>query len=153
MRTGKFIFFTILISGLLVASGLGQRKDRDRFMMKDRIIENLNLTEEQQTKISEMRLENQKEMVDYRAELEKKQLEMKELKLKGNYSRSDYLAKTSEIGKIKNKIEEARARHQMDMYELLDADQKKIWNEKSFRYTERKPNFRSRELRRSAVQD
>ncbi len=88
----------------------------------------LNLTEEQQEKVDVLKLAHQKEMIDLKANLEKKEVEMAELKNKGNYTREEFLNKISEIISARNKIALSLANHQMDIYQLLDDNQKKEWN-------------------------
>ncbi|HQF42320.1 MAG TPA: Spy/CpxP family protein refolding chaperone [Ignavibacteriaceae bacterium] len=92
-------------------------------------LEKLNLTADQKSKIESLRLANQEEMIKLRAELNLKELEMKKLKNTENFSRKDVLSLTKEINDIKNKMELARTNHRMDVYDLLDANQKKIWND------------------------
>jgi len=130
-----------LISVRLSAQGFGKR-DGDRFNVRERIHEQLNLTEEQESKIEELRFSHESTMIDLKAELEKKELALQELKSKNNYTRDEFLALTDEIIKVKNKIELARAIHQMDVYEILDLDQREKWNKFSHRMHEMKKDFR-----------
>ncbi|MFA6599043.1 MAG: periplasmic heavy metal sensor [Ignavibacteriaceae bacterium] len=88
----------------------------------------LNLTADQQKKIDELRTEHQRKMIDLHADIAKLQLDKKEMLKKGNYDRKTFLALDEKIMKQRNVIETARANHQMDVYELLDANQKEIWN-------------------------
>jgi len=94
-----------------------------------RMMEKLELTKDQETKIEALRNDHQKKMIDLRADLEKARLEMKQLLSKGDYSRSEYLNMTSKIAKIHETIQNSRANHQMDVYDLLTKDQKTKWNE------------------------
>jgi len=102
--------------------GMGQRKAM--------IHEKLNLTPEQEKKIDDLRTNHQKKMIDLRADMQKLHLEKKELLNKSNYDRKSFLALEDKIMKQKNVIETAVANHQMDVYELLDANQKVIWNKR-----------------------
>ncbi len=103
----------------------GPRGERFRGKM----IEKLKLTDDQKDKIEQLRIEHQKAMIDLRADMQKKSLALKELMRKGNYSRSDYLNLANDISSARDKIAAARANHRMDVYELLDDQQKKIFNE------------------------
>jgi hypothetical protein len=60
------------------------------------------------------------------------------LKYTQNFSRDAYLNKINEIISAKNKIELARANHQMDVYQLLDDNQKQEWNKMTRMMHERK---------------
>ena len=133
--------FNTLGQGYGYGNGYGDRdgkRDRDR----DRIHEKLNLTDEQETKIEGLRINHQKQMIDFRAELEKKEIDLQELKNKGEYTREDYIGKIIELSEIRNRMQLARANHQMDVYELLDPAQKSLWNDFKKRFQGHKGNFR-----------
>jgi Spy/CpxP family protein refolding chaperone len=91
--------------------------------------EQLNLTDAQKDKIENLRFNHQKEMIDLRADLQLKMLEMRKLRSGENLSRDKMIDLTKEINEIRNKMSLARTNHQMDIYEVLDNTQKKIWNE------------------------
>lgn len=127
--------FLIPLITLLVIVGLNQDllaqrgQYQGRQYQRESNLEKLNLTADQKSKIESLRLANQEEMIKLRAELNLKELEMKKLKNTENFSRKDVLSLTKEINDIKNKMELARTNHRMDVYDLLDANQKKIWND------------------------
>jgi len=132
MRTKMFALIAIL-SVLLVSQNLFaqemmvHKNNMDQCQMHKK----LNLTEEQQNKVEVLKLTHQKEMIDLKANLEKKEVEMAELKNKGNFTREEFLNKISEISTARNKIALSLANHQMDIYQLLDDNQKKEWNKSS----------------------
>ncbi|MCZ7613316.1 MAG: Spy/CpxP family protein refolding chaperone [Ignavibacteriaceae bacterium] len=103
---------------------------------RDQIHKQLNLTDDQQTKIDELKLAHKKEMIDLKANLDKKELALAELKNKGNYSREDFLNKINDVITARNKIAISFANHQMDVYEQLDENQKKEWNKISGEFGE-----------------
>jgi Spy/CpxP family protein refolding chaperone len=138
MKKRTLIAISGIISLLLIAGIFAQgMKDRDRDQLRERIHDRLNFTDEQQTKIDDLRLKHQKEMIDLKAEVKKKELELKELMNDGNYTREEYLDKTNEIITARNNLALARANHKMDVYELLDADQKADWNKMGMRMHDR----------------
>ena len=132
MKNRINIIVTILIAFLVTATVFSQQRQRDKIQMRNHFTEELNLTEQQQSKIDELRLQNQKDMIDLKAELQKKKIELKELMQKGNYTRDEFLEKSNGIIAAENKIELARANHRMDVYEQLDENQKTLWNKKGF---------------------
>lgn len=146
--------FVIMIAGIFMLSALnalGQGygygnnygdRDGKRYRDKDRIHEKLNLTDEQETKIEGLRINHQKQMIEFRAELEKKELELQDLKNKGEYTRDDYIGKIKELSEIRNRMQLARANHQMDVYELLGPTQKATWNDFKKRFSGHHENFR-----------
>ena len=103
-------------------------KERMPEMMKKKMAEKLNLTEEQKAAIEGLRLNHEKAMIPLKGEMEQKEIEMKELKLKGNYTRAEFISKVKEINDIRSKMEISRAENQMDIYELLNDEQKATWN-------------------------
>ena len=88
-------------------------------------------------------------MIDLRASLEKKEVELAELKNTLNFSRYAYMNKINEIIAAKDKIEIARANHQMDVYQLLNDQQKKEWN----KITERMHEMKHRKVREMRFMD
>jgi len=138
MKRKMFVFIAILsaflVSQSLFAQEMRQGKDRNQF----KIHQKLNLTEEQQEKADILKLAHQKEMVDLKANLEKKEIEIAELKNKGNYTREEFLSKTNEIISARNQIALSLANHQMDVYQILDETQKKEWNRFSKNFGEKR---------------
>jgi len=136
----KIFAFIAIISALLISRDLFAQEmmvhERNKNQMQ--IHQKLNLTEEQQVKVEALRFSHQKEMVDLKANLEKRKIEMAELKNKGNYTRDEFLGKTNEIISARNKIALSLANHQMDVYQILDETQKKEWNKFSGTFGERR---------------
>ena len=139
MRIKMFVLIAI-ISALLISPDFFaqettvRKRDRDQL----HIHQKLNLTEEQHNKVDVLRLTHQKEMVDLKANLEKRNIEMAELKNNGNYTREEFLSKTNEIISARNEIALSLANHQMDVYQILDETQKKDWNKMSAEFGERR---------------
>jgi len=136
----KILAFIAIISALLISRDLFAQEMmvHERNKNKMQIHQKLNLTEEQQVKVEALRFSHQKEMVDLKANLEKRKIEMAELKNKGNYTRDEFLGKTNEIISARNKIALSLANHQMDVYQILDETQKKEWNKFSSEFGEKR---------------
>lgn len=113
----------------------------------ERFAEKLNLTEEQQTAIGELRIKNQREMVDIKADLQKKKLDLKELKIKGNYSREEFLNLVKEMNDSKNNIALAAANSKMDIYELLTDEQKKMFDKMGKRFGKHRKMMKNKMMR------
>ena len=92
--------------------------------------EQLNLSEDQEKKIEGLRLTQEESMIKFRSDLELKELEIRKLKSSDKFSRSEMINLTKEINAIKNDMALTRVNHQMDVYELLDESQRKIWLDK-----------------------
>jgi Spy/CpxP family protein refolding chaperone len=134
---------TLILSNNISAQGNMQKKEQ----FQKQIHKQLNLTDEQQTKIDDMKLIHQKDMIDLKANLEKKELELRELKNKGVYTRDEYLNKISDIISARNKIALSVANHHMDVYQILDENQKKEWNKMSHQFGEQREKRVHRMLR------
>ncbi len=113
----------------------------------ERFAEKLNLTEEQQTAIGELRIKNQREMVDIKTDLQKKKLDLKELKIKGNYSREEFLNLVRKMNDSKSNIALAAANSKMDIYELLTDEQKKMFDKMGKRYRKHRKMMKNKMMR------
>lgn len=100
----------------------------------------LNLSEEQETQLEKLRLNHQKDMIDLKSKLEKARLELREVTSKENFSRSDFLSAHKNLAKIREEIQLANANHRMDVFELLNKDQRKIVND--FMNSDVRPKWR-----------
>jgi Spy/CpxP family protein refolding chaperone len=119
----------LLISFMILVFTFGlvnaqPRREEGRLKNKN-IWERLNLSDEQKEKVQNLRLKHQKEMIDLKAELERAEFTLGELKAKKNFSRTDYLTAVEKINEAENKISLSRANHRMDVFELLTDEQKK----------------------------
>ena len=125
------ILFIALIStqfsyGQMERRGMQRMQRGDHFkMMKEK----LNLTDTQSEAVEELHFSHKREMIDLKADIEKKKLDMKELVSKGNYTRDEYLSKVKTINDAKEKMALAKANHRMDVYDLLTDEQRIIFND------------------------
>ncbi|KAB2909979.1 MAG: periplasmic heavy metal sensor [Ignavibacteriales bacterium] len=121
------LFGTLLVSAFFLFSGVANAQPGWGYG-GGKFHDDLKLTKDQETKIEALRTEHLKKMVDLQSEVTKARLSLKELMAKGDYSRADYLAALAKVDKARENLMTARANHQMDVYELLDKDQKALWN-------------------------
>lgn len=120
------LFSITLVNQEMFSQKREHRNGKDfRMDMKER----LNLADEQENKIEILRLSHEEILIKLRADLELKELEMRKIRSSDKLSRSEMLRITKEISSIKNEIALARVNHQMDVYDNLDANQRKIWME------------------------
>ena len=140
----KMIFFASLLIALLISGNVfsqgfpGGDRGKNEMRSRDRIKEKLNLSDEQVDKIEALQLSHRKEMINLKADVELKEVELDELKSTINFSRDAYLSKVKEIIAAKDKIAITQANHKMDIYQLLDDNQKKEWNKMSRMMHDRK---------------
>ena len=128
MKTKIFsLVLIIAVIGLYSGTAYSQKRPAAKGeFFKHQMLEKLNLTDEQKAKIEDARLSNQSSMIDLRANLQKKMLALKELRVKGNLDRNAVIAAVKDINQAKNDIAIARANHLMDIYEILTPEQRKM---------------------------
>jgi Spy/CpxP family protein refolding chaperone len=109
----------------------------------------LNLSEDQEKKIEALKLSQEEKMIKLKSEMELKELEMRKLKSSDKFSRTEIIDLTKDINSIKNEMALARANHQMDVYDLLDENQRKIWldSQEKFGHMKHKMKDKMRERR------
>jgi Spy/CpxP family protein refolding chaperone len=130
MKTKIFsLVLIVALVGLYSGTAYSQKAMPKKGFFKGQLFDKLKLTDQQKSKMEELRISHQKEMVDLKANLEKKLLSLKELRLKENIDRNSVLAAVNDINQARNKIAVARANNLMDMYELLTPDQQKTLKE------------------------
>ena len=110
---------------------LAQKNDNPRSRnYRGEIMEKLNLSENQEKKIETLRLSNEEAMIRFKSDLELKELEIRKLKSSDKLSRTEMINLTKEMNEIKNQIALTKTNHQMDVYDILDDSQRKIWLDK-----------------------
>ena len=119
---------------------LGMQRGDHFKMMKEK----LKLTDTQSEAVEELHFSHKREMIDLKADIERKKLDMKELMSKGNYTRDDYLVKVKAMSDAKEKMALAKANHRMDVYDLLTEEQRKTFNEMKVRMGNNRPMGRMR---------
>lgn len=130
MKNAKYLVLSILLTLFLSSASFSQMHERtSRDGMRDMMIKKLQLTPEQEKKISDLRLQHQSRLIDLNAELKKRELQKEKLLSGDVIDRNDMLNNAKEIGEIRNQIAAEKINHQMDVYENLDANQKQIWKD------------------------
>lgn len=130
MKNAKYLVLSILLTLFLSSASFSQMHERtSRDGMRDMMIKKLQLTPEQEKKISDLRLQHQGRLIDLNAELKKRELQKEKILSGDVIDRNDMLNNAKEIGEIRNQIAAEKINHQMDVYENLDANQKQIWKD------------------------
>jgi Spy/CpxP family protein refolding chaperone len=138
--------FTVLFAiAIFSPEFYSQNKDHQRgkdFRME--LKKQLNLSEEQGKKIESLRLSFEEKVIKLKSEIDLKELEMRKLIAADNVSRDAMVNLTKEISAIRNDMALARTNHQMDVYDLLDSTQRKIWMEKKEMIGDMKDNMQNK---------
>lgn len=103
--------------------GDGRGKGQNRFELK----EELKLTDAQEQQISDIRYQHQQFLVDTKAQIQKKRLELKKMMMDNNVNEASYLKLADEIAELDAGIHKANMKHFFEIYKLLDADQQEIF--------------------------
>ncbi len=136
------VLFAVVSLNQEAYSQKGDNSKSKNFRMN--LKEHLNLSEDQEKKIEDLRLTQEESMIKFRSDLELKELEMRKLKSSEKFSRSEMINLTKEINAIKNDMALTRVNHQMDVYELLDESQRKIWLDKQDQFGNMKHRMRDK---------
>ena len=136
------VLFAVVSLNQEAYSQKGDNSKSKNFRMN--LKEQLNLSEDQEKKIEDLRLTREESMIKFRSDLELKDLEMRKLKSSEKFSRSEMINLTKEINAIKNDMALTRVNHQMDVYELLDESQRKIWLDKQDQFGNMKHRMRDK---------
>ncbi len=133
MRLHSFI---VILAGLLFFSasldaqmrgGFGERGMRGERPDRMRLHERLDLTAEQESKLSGIRSVHQKQMIDKRAELQKIRLSLQEEMRKDTPDMQAIENMIKEQESIRTNLQRARVTHWNDVREVLTPEQREIW--------------------------
>ncbi len=132
MKIAKFGLMIMIIISIISIDMSAQPYGKGRgpgecIFQGERIAMHLDLTESQREQVSHIILKHQKEVLDYKNQLEKNMLEMKEMRVKGTVNRNAYITIVEQNNKLRNSMRISRANKEMDIFDILDADQKKKW--------------------------
>lgn len=145
MKKLIFVFAVLFAVVSLNQEAYSQKGDNPKsknFRMN--LKEQLNLSEDQEKKIEALRLTQEESMIKFRSDIELKELEIRKLVSSQNLSRGEMINLTKEINAIKNDMALTRVNHQMDVYELLDESQRKIWLDKQDQFGNMKHRMRDK---------
>lgn len=130
MKNVIWLLAVVIAIAFVAQDNFAQKKFREKGKeFREDFKKQLNLTEEQEKKIEQLRLAHQEQMIKFRSDVELKELEIRKLVSSDNVTRSEMIKLTKEMNAIKDEIELARVNHKMDVYDNLDANQKKLWME------------------------
>jgi len=99
----------------------------DEFGPRFKVMEDLKLTDEQQTKFNDIRYAHQKQMIDLRAEIQKNSLEAKKMMADNNINSDKLLKLTENNNNLRSKIHTSKVNMWLDIYKILSNEQQEIW--------------------------
>ena len=83
-----------------------------------------NLTEEQKAQIKDLRTPHMKDMLKYKAEINKLEAELKILEIADNPDEGKINSKIDEISAVKGKVAKTQSKHKRDVRSILTDEQK-----------------------------
>ena len=90
------------------------------------------LTTEQKEKIAAMRIDHQKGTIDLRADLQRKQLDLRTLMMVEKPNEQKIHAVIEEMGALKTQLQKQRVSHGLKVRELLTPEQRASWKARGF---------------------
>jgi Spy/CpxP family protein refolding chaperone len=109
--------------GMMDDGWMGTGMHYFRMLHDPQMIETLNLTEDQQKKLKDLRYSQQEKALDIRQKLEKEQLALSKLMDDENPNRAQIEAKIKTIGSLRTDLELLHAGMMFDIQKILTADQ------------------------------
>lgn len=135
MKNVIWLLAIVIAVAFVAQDNFAQKKFREKGKeFREDFKKQLNLTEEQEKKIQELRLAHQEQMIKFRSDVELKELEIRKLAGSDNVTRSEMIKLTKEMNALKDEMELTRVNHKMDVYDNLDANQKKLWMEQKEKF-------------------
>ena len=124
-----FLTFTMLsTSSAQPRKGFGARQNIQNHRA---MAQRLNLTDEQKSKMADLRLVFQKEILPYRTELQGKRAELRLLETEANPNLNRIDQTIEQAEKIQTKIQKARVRHQLEVRKILTPEQQRLWDSRT----------------------
>jgi Spy/CpxP family protein refolding chaperone len=129
--------FLLLAAFLLIAlvstlsaqvhRGIEAKPRVHREMMENR----LDLTDEQKSKMADLRLAHQKENLPLRTELQGKMADLRLLKTEANPNLNKIDQAIEQAEKIRTKLQKVSVRHQLEVRKILTPEQQKLWDSRT----------------------
>ncbi|MFA7228302.1 MAG: periplasmic heavy metal sensor [Melioribacteraceae bacterium] len=126
-KLGIFIITVFLLGNTTIFSQSGQREAAPR-NGKGNMKALLKLTPDQEKKFEDMRYQHQQSVIDIRAGIQKTRLELKKNIEEGKIDENKVLQLTGEIHKLEGDIKYSSTKHWLEIYKMLNDDQKEIFS-------------------------
>jgi Spy/CpxP family protein refolding chaperone len=123
----------LLILAFSVSLGQNRMTSQNRASMRDRVLRELKLTDDQQKSMENLRFEMRKKVVDQQARLKTARLELAELFKADQPNQSAIQKKVGEISQLKSQQRLLVVDHWFAVNKLLTPDQQKTWKKASAR--------------------
>lgn len=92
-----------------------------------RIVELLKLSPDQEKKFNDITYQHRKDVIDIRAKIQKNRLELKKMIDENKIDEKIIIQLTDENSKLQGDIKYSAVKRWLDIYKMLNEEQKKIW--------------------------
>lgn len=121
-KLSVLILSVLLLGNISIFSQPGLDEPRG-----NRIKELLKLTPEQEKKFGDLKYQHQQGVIDIRTKIQKNRLELKKMIDDGKIDEKNILQLTDNNSKLQGDIKYSATKHWLDVYKMLNDDQKVIW--------------------------
>lgn len=119
------ILFSVGLNAQPEQAGMGMRMGPR--MGHQQLKDLLKLTPDQEKQIQELRYQHQKDAIDVRAQIQKNRLELRKMISENNINEAKIFQLTDENSKLQGDLKHSMVKHLLDVYKLLDDNQKAIF--------------------------
>lgn len=120
----------IISAALIIALTAVNAQKRNHDCRKEfgpKMLNKLELNEDQQKKVDEIHFAQKEKAIDMKAELNKKEIEIEKMMKSMNIDGNSLLKLTGEIDKLKSEMHQAKIENWLKIYNILDDKQKETW--------------------------
>ncbi len=136
MKKLSVLILSVLLLGNLSIFSQPAEDDLQFGPRCDRLKELLKLTPEQEKKFNDLKYQHQQGVIDIRAKIQKNRLELKKMIDDGNIDEKKILQLTDDNSKLQGDIKYSATKHWIDVYKMLNDDQKAIFTKHLSRMTD-----------------
>lgn len=126
-KSAIFLLIVFVIASYGFTPFPDETKGTDEFGPKARIVELLKLSDDQQAKFNDFHYNQKLMMIDTRAQIQKNRLEIKKMMMDNNINSERILQVTENNNKLRSKIHTSKVKMWLDIYNILNKEQQKIW--------------------------
>ena len=157
MKRSLFIISSIMLifmSSIIAQNGNRTNSKELQGVKSKKIQKALNLTEVQETKIRDLRFENQKLVLDIKNKIDQNKLVIRKMMADNKIDDAKLISISKENNELNGKIKLSKTKVWLDVYNILEDTQKVVWTEKFGRLGKKdiknksKKNLRDRDCNR-----
>lgn len=130
----KIIFIIVAILLTSFSTQIPAQNLKGKKIKAKKTFEALNLSENQEAKFKEIRFEHQEQKIDIESDLKKNRLQVKKLMSSKNIIEEELMNFIDKDSKLRSELRKSRVKMWYSIYNILDEEQKEIWQERFTRF-------------------